>query len=54
VDTVHEEFQKLIQRKRSQNPRILFTLQEDQSFGWSPDDRGDRYMDLVDVLPGEQ
>jgi hypothetical protein len=53
VDAVHEQLKKMIQRKRSQNPRIVFTLKEDQSFGWSDDDRWEKYMDLVDILPGE-
>lgn len=40
-------------REWGQNDRIVFTLKEDQSFEWVDNDRWEKYMDSVDVLPGE-
>ncbi|KAF9454428.1 carboxylesterase [Macrolepiota fuliginosa MF-IS2] len=54
VEVVDKELKKVIQSGNTHQYREVLTLKEDQSVGWTNDERWNEFMDLVDILPGER
>jgi len=54
IEAVDKELKKVIHSGNPHQPREVLTLKEDQSIGWTNDERWNEFMDLVDILPGER
>lgn len=54
VEAVHQELGNMAQVGNRYGHRQFLTLKEDQSIGWTSDERWEELMSMADVLSGER